>query len=107
MASLSVDIKEEGQGSFKALLEALASAPRVEALAVRNCGVANMRALADALLLNTPALASIRALDLSADGSAEFDKQWQLGGDGVEELRHIFPHLKNLTSLNLACKPHL
>ncbi len=126
MASLRVNVRVDGQWAFEALLKALASAPRVEALAVRNCGAANMRALADALLRNPPALAAIWELDLSRDVSGEpskswvssifswiaqpdavddrFDQKWQLGVEGAEELRRLLPHLKNLTRLVLKCK---
>ncbi len=105
MASLRVDVKKDGEGAFKALLRALASAARVEILAVRNCGAANVRALADALRRNPPALASVRELDLSADRSSLFDEQWQLVGGGTEELRRLMPELQNLTSLDVYGKP--
>jgi hypothetical protein len=104
MAALCVNIKEEGQGSLEALLRALATAGRVEALAVRNCGAANMRALADAMRRHPLALSSISALFFAADDSRHFDERWQLGNEGAEVLKRLLPQLKNLSSLVLKCK---
>ena len=68
-----------------------------------------MRKDSPLLRRNPPALASIRALDLSFDLTSEslasgddpHDAKWRLGGEGAEVLRQLLPQLKNLAHLVL------
>jgi hypothetical protein len=111
MESVRVDVKNGKLGAFEALLKALSSTTGVETLTVKNCAAASVWALTEALRRNPSVLASISALDLSADFSYPFNDQWQIGCGGAGELRRLLPQLKNLTRLDLqsmsACLPSI